>query len=192
MQFLLFGALQPGGTLYDFSSMLTRRAAISLDDTREAWGEVDNALMVHVERAKLLSAWSNSRWESTVLFYMYMDALASHGAEVEFDPQRISGLQQYKLVPTAKSELAKASERLEALHDLATRQHVMALASQPERRYDARTLRKPVLLDVLLPVTRMTCDAHYVALEQEKRKVELAHKKIGQLKRRISALENRP
>ena len=139
MQFLLFGALQHGSTLYNLSSLLTRRAAIALDDSPEAWGGVDHALLVPVERSKTLNhTWINSKWETTVLFRMYMDALAEHGAEVEFDPQLTPDSKEYTLVPTAKSELTKVSERLTVLHNFATRRYVLSPGSTPVPVYDER------------------------------------------------------
>ena len=104
MQFLLFGALQHGSTLHEFSLLLTRRAAITLDDSPNAWGDVEGALLMHVVPAKVIADFDNAQRE--VSFDMYMDALACHGAEVEGEPQAESdsdggGLStQYKLVPT--------------------------------------------------------------------------------------------
>ena len=116
MQFLLFGALQHGSTLYKFSSLLTRRAAIILDDTPVAWGELEMALLLHVEPAKRISVWDNSIWRETVGFDHYMDALARHGAEVESEPkEELDGelKKHYRLVPTCASLLAAAATSMD-------------------------------------------------------------------------------
>lgn len=192
VQFLLFGALQHKSTLYSFSSLLTRRAAIILDDSPQAWGEIETALLAQVVPAKLISAWAGKNWNSNVTFDVYMEALASHGAEVEDKPEHDPSSKQYTLVPTAHSELSVASERLTILHDYATRQYVRSITAGYDKLYNDSLPRSLALLDVLLPVTRIQCDDHVFALECEKQRVALAHDRIERLKRRVHELETRP
>jgi hypothetical protein len=188
MQFLLFGALQHGSTLHSFSNLLTRRAAIALDDSPAAWGEIEFALLMHVLPARTTATWRNTEREDIVTFDMYMDALAQHGAEVEEEPEKVKATGQYRLVPTARSELAVACERLMMLHEYATKHYVLSRSRTCASIYEERCPRSPALLDVLLPVTRINCAKHHAALECAKEKVELANCRIQQLKRLIHAL----
>jgi hypothetical protein len=189
MQFLLFGSLQHGSTLHEFSNLLTRRAAIILDDSPDAWGDHECALLVYVNRAKTLSSWASTPWENTVNFHMYMHALAACGAEVLEEPQRVAGSKaRYRLVPTEQSELATVSARLTSLHDHATMQNVLTSVSAAAR-YE-QWVRAPVLLDALLPVTGIIIDSHFVALEREKQKLVLANAEIEKLQKRVRMLQN--
>lgn len=201
MQFLLFGALQYGSTLYNFSSLLTRRAAIILDDTPTAWGDLENSLLLYIPKELEFKTWASSPKENTSLFHMFMNAFAEHGAEVEETPVRVSASQKYRLVPTKHSALYCVSEKLTTLHDKATRQSVFVRLGSKTKTGEwvhphphgplAKHPRLPPLLDVLLPLIRMHYNDHVIALEREKCKVELANARIEQLKRRVKVLEGK-
>lgn len=171
--------------------MLTRRAAIILDDTPGAWGHIEGALLAHVYPTKTIKHWMESRLENKVNFNVYMEALASHGAEVKTEPENDSGSNKYTLTPTDRSELSNASERLKMLHEYATKQYMLSASSLLCGKVcEEKVPRTPALLDVLLPVTRINCDDHIFALGREQHKREIACAQIGQLKRRVRELEN--
>ena len=69
---------------------------------------------------------------------------------------------------------------------------MMSLASIRATAHTVHPPPAPALLDVLLPVTRVLCDDHHVALEKEKHNVEIAELRVGCLKRRLQLLDENP
>lgn len=190
LQCLLFGALQFGSTLWDFTSRLTRRAAITLDDSPEAWGDFETELLAYVNRTPRIDNWANTEWQKIVQFQTYIDAFADHGAEVHKEPQAVPGTDnEFHLIPTSQSELGVVGERLTMLHEYATRQHVMNTSSARTRIYPERFPRNAASLDALLPVTRLQFEAHLLAMKCLERTQELANARIEHLKRKVQLLE---
>lgn len=188
VQFLLFGMLQHGALLYNLSAMLTKRAAIILDDSPAAWGEEEFGSLLHLHPAKAADHWDKTEHASLITVENYMHALAHHGAEVEDNPQRDLDTGKYHLVPTPRTELSIVAERLEMLYEFAIVQYPLLAPTTYTCLYNDHMHRSPAPLDQLVHVTRVMYDDHVAAMEEGMKKLELANYEIAQLEARVSEL----